>query len=51
MSRAEKWPVASEEVAKERTLGNDEKQANNGGNDVTCGVEKEELLLVSIIAL
>ena len=48
MSRAQKWPVASEESAEERTLGYNEEDADNSCNDVTCSIEEEELVMVSV---
>ena len=47
MSRTKQRPVASEKIAEERALRDNEEQANNGCNDMTCSIEKEELLQIS----
>ena len=48
VGRAQKWPVASEEPAEERALRDNEEDADNSCNNVTCSIKKEELVLVSI---
>lgn len=47
MSRTQEWPVASEEPAEERTLGYNEEDADDSCDNVTCGIEEEELIPVS----
>lgn len=44
MGWAEERPVASEEVAEERALGDNEEQTNDRCDDVTCGIKKEKLI-------
>jgi hypothetical protein len=43
MGRAQKRPVASEETTEQRTLGNNEEDADNSCDNVACGIEEEEL--------
>lgn len=47
MGGAEQRPVASEETAEEGAFGDDEEQASDSSDNVTTGIEEEELPLVS----
>jgi hypothetical protein len=48
MSRAEEWPVASEEVAEERAFRDNEKDSNDRRDNMACSIEKEELVQIRI---
>lgn len=48
MSRAEEWPVASEEVAEERAFRDNEKDSNDRRDNMACSIEEEELVQIRI---
>ena len=48
MSRAEEWPVASEEIAKERAFRDTEKDSNDRRDNMACSIEEEELVQIRI---
>jgi hypothetical protein len=49
MCCAEQRPVASKEVAEERAFRNDEEETGNGCDNMTAGIEEEELAIVSFL--
>jgi hypothetical protein len=48
MSRAKKWPVASEESTEERAFRDNEKDSNDRRDNMACSIEKEELVQIRI---